>query len=65
MLTPFVGVALTLRGLFDTKAGDRIDELLRRFGELKEGFDRGVGVQVMSQVLSAGEVFRPIYRTHV
>lgn len=55
----------TLRSLLNDKATERIDDLLRRFGELKESFDRGVGVQAMRQMLSIGEWLVYIYRTHI
>ncbi|KAF8605751.1 hypothetical protein BDV93DRAFT_543347, partial [Ceratobasidium sp. AG-I] len=40
-------------GFSDTKESYRINELLQKFGDLKEQFDRGVGVQVLNQVLSS------------
>lgn len=55
----------TIRSLFDSKAGDRIDELLHSLDELKESFDRGVGVQVMKQVLSDGEWFLRMCPAHI
>ena len=45
----------TLQGLIDGRSLDRIGELLQRFKELKDRFDRGVGVQVLNQVLSSGK----------
>ncbi|KAF8594663.1 hypothetical protein BDV93DRAFT_159998, partial [Ceratobasidium sp. AG-I] len=41
------------RGLSDTRNSYRTSELLQQFGDLKEQFDRGIGVQVLKQVLSA------------
>ncbi|KAF8596008.1 hypothetical protein BDV93DRAFT_500786, partial [Ceratobasidium sp. AG-I] len=39
--------ARVLHGFSDTREPDRINELLQQFGDLKEQFDRGVGVQVL------------------
>ncbi|KAF8596004.1 hypothetical protein BDV93DRAFT_80081 [Ceratobasidium sp. AG-I] len=42
----------TKDGFSYTRESHRIGELLERLGDLKEQFDRGVGVQVLNQVLS-------------
>lgn len=61
-----------MHGLNETREPHRIGELLERFGDLKEQFDRGIGVQtlgvstqaldvgerMLSQILSSGEPSR-------
>lgn len=44
-----------MRGLNEATASHGIEELLQKFGDLKENFDRGVGVEVLKQVLSTGK----------
>lgn len=51
-----------MSGFSDTKEPDRINDLLLKFRDQKEQFDRGIGVQllgvsaqVLNQVLSAGK----------
>ncbi|KAF8595954.1 hypothetical protein BDV93DRAFT_514527 [Ceratobasidium sp. AG-I] len=45
----------TKDGLSYTREPRQINELLERLGDLKEQFDRGIGVQVLNQVLSTGK----------
>ncbi|KAF8598899.1 hypothetical protein BDV93DRAFT_478129, partial [Ceratobasidium sp. AG-I] len=63
------GAGKMLQGLYDNKTPDRISELLQRFKNLKDNFDRGVGVQVLNQVLSSAQLalldrLKPSARSH-
>lgn len=59
-----IHVGRTVRGFTGLARSDRINELLQRLGDLKENFDRGIGVQTLKQALSAGKPFDSIPMVH-